>query len=92
MWRVTTEVGDMIRRERGMMTRLTEALVALGLEGEIALSGRWVKLQGARFPVYIAETAWSTGYYTWCDDSEERRVEFYLDPTEAIQAGLRRAA
>ena len=74
------------------MTRLTEALVALGLEGEIALSGRWVKLQGARCPVYIVETAGSTRYYTWCDDSEERGVEFYLDPTEAIQAGLRRAA
>lgn len=42
--------------------------------------------------VYVAESAWGTGYYTWCEDPEERAVEFYLDPTEAIQAGLDRAA
>ncbi|MDQ3304229.1 MAG: hypothetical protein M3518_12890 [Actinomycetota bacterium] len=74
------------------MTRLMEALQRLGVEGEINLSGRWVKVQGGRFPVYVAEAAWNAGYYTWCDDSEERVVEFYLDPTEAIRAGLQRAA
>ena len=78
--------------EWGAMTRLTEALQRLGVEGEINLSGRWVKVQGGRFPVYVAEAAWNAGYYTWCDDSEERVVEFYLDPTEAIRAGLQRAA
>jgi hypothetical protein len=78
--------------EWGAMTRLMEALQRLGVEGEINLSGRWVKVQGGRFPVYVAEAAWNAGYYTWCDDSEERVVEFYLDPTEAIRAGLQRAA
>ncbi len=78
--------------EWGAMTRLTEALQRLGVEGEINLSGRWVKVQGGRFPVYVAEAAWNAGYYTWCDDSEERVVEFYLNPTEAIRAGLQRAA
>ena len=74
------------------MTRLTEALQTLGLEGEINLSGRWVRIQGGRFPVYVAEADWNGGYYSWCDDREERAVEFYLDPTEAIRAGLQRAA
>ncbi len=78
--------------EWGAMTRLTEALQRLGVEGEINLSGRWVKFQGGRFPVYVAEAAWNAGYYTWCEDSEERVVEFYLDPTEAIRAGMQRAA
>ncbi len=74
------------------MTRLTDALQSLGVEGEINLSGRWVKLQGVRFPVYVVEVAWNAGYYTWCDDREERVVEFYLDPAEAVRAGLQRAA
>jgi hypothetical protein len=42
--------------------------------------------------VYVAEAAWEAGYYTWCDGREEQVVEHYLDPTEAIQAGLKRAA
>ncbi len=74
------------------MTRLVEALRSLGLDGEIALSGRWVKLQGERSVVYVVEAAWGAGYYTWCDDREERAVQFYADPAEAVQAGLRRAA
>lgn len=53
------------------MTRLIEALQALGLEGEVTLSGRWLKLQGGRCSVYVAEA----GYYTWCDDREEQVVE-----------------
>ncbi|MBA3944239.1 MAG: hypothetical protein H0X37_06700 [Herpetosiphonaceae bacterium] len=74
------------------MTRLVEALHALGLEGEAELEDRWVKIQGQQCWVYIAEAAWGGGYYTWCEDPESRTVEFYLEPTEAIQAGLRRAA
>lgn len=74
------------------MTRLTEALRALGLDGEISLSGRWLKLRGERCSVYVAEVAWAAGYYTWCDDRGARAVEHYLDPTEAIRAGLKRAA
>ena len=74
------------------MTRLLEALEALGLEGEVIHSGRWLKLPGERCPVYVVEAAWGAGYYTWCGAPEERSVEFYPDPTEAIRAGLRRAA
>lgn len=74
------------------MTRLTEALQALDLRGEVILSGRWLKIEGARFHVYVMEAAWDGGFYTWCDDPRERAVEFYSDPTEAIRAGLERAA
>ncbi|CAA9398448.1 MAG: hypothetical protein AVDCRST_MAG01-01-893 [uncultured Rubrobacteraceae bacterium] len=70
---------------------LAEAVAALGLEGEVSLSGRWLKLQGARFPVYVVESAWGAGYYTWCDGPGQRAVEFYPEPLEAIRTGLRRA-
>ncbi len=73
------------------MTRLEEALQTLSLEGEVALSGRWVKIQGERCMVYVVEAAWGSGFYTWCDDPRERAAELYLDPVEALRAGLRRA-
>ena len=73
------------------MTQLIEALHAMGLDGEIALADRWVKFQGERCAVYVVERAWGGGYYTWCEDRQERAVEFYLDPIMAIQAGQRRA-
>ena len=78
--------------QQGAMTRLVEALHALGMDGELSLSDRWAKLEGERCSVYIAEAGWNGGYYTWCDDPQARSVEFYLDPSEAIRAGLRRAA
>ncbi len=74
------------------MTRLVAALQALGLEGEIALAGRWVMLPGDRYAVYVAQATSASGYYTWGQDPEARVVEFYLDPAEAIEAGLRRAS
>jgi hypothetical protein len=74
------------------MTRLVEALRALNLDGEVELGGRWVKLDGGRCAVYVIEGALESGFYTWCSDPAERTVEFYRDPIEAIQAGLRRAA
>lgn len=74
-----------------MVTDLVAAVQALGLEGEIALAGRWVRLQGERYRVYVVETI-ADGYYSWCDAPEERAVIGYPDPTEAIQDGLRRAA
>jgi hypothetical protein len=74
------------------MTRLVQAVRELGIDGEIALAGRWVKLQGERCPVYVVEAARSGNYYTWCDNPQERAVEHYRDPREAIRAGLRRAA
>jgi hypothetical protein len=83
---------SLVRPRKGAMTHLVEALHALGLEGEIALSDHWVKLQGERCAVYVAEASWGRGYYTWCDDPHARAVEFYHDPVAAIFAGLRRAA
>ncbi len=74
------------------MTRLVAALQALGLEGEIALAGRWVELAGDRYAVYVAETTSGSGYYTWGQAPEAWVVEFYLDPAEAIEAGMRRAS
>jgi len=73
------------------MTQLIGALQALGLEGEIALAGRWVTLQGECCAVYVVESR-HDGYYTWCDDPHSRTLEFYSDPAKAIRAGLRRAA
>jgi hypothetical protein len=74
------------------MMRLVEALQTLGLQGEVSLGGRWVMLQGERCAVYVVEAAWGTHYYTWCDDPAERAVQSFLDPVQAIQVGLRRAA
>lgn len=73
------------------MTRLVTAVRALGLEGDISLSGRWVKLHGERCLVHVIEATWNGGYYTWCDDPKERAIQHYLDPIEALQAGLLRA-
>ena len=74
------------------MTGLVAALRALGVDGEIALSGHWVTLQGERCAVYVAEATSGGGYYTWCEAAEARVVEHYLDPATAIEAGLRRAS
>ena len=74
------------------MTQLVEALQSLGLQGEIAPSGRWVKLQGDLCLVYVVQAVSGAAYYTWCEDPRERAVEFYQDPFAAIQAGLKRAS
>jgi hypothetical protein len=74
------------------MTRLAEAVEALGLDGELSLSGSWVRLRGERSTVYVVEAVSGTRYYTWCDAPHERYVELFYDPVEAIQAGLRRAS
>ncbi len=73
------------------MTRLVEALRALGIEGQVELSGRWITIEGERCRVQVVEASWGAGYYSWCDDLTERAVEHFRDPTEAILAGLRRA-
>jgi hypothetical protein len=75
-----------------MMTRLNGALQQLGLDGEVALAGRWVTLRGERCLVYVVETGQGADFYTWCDDPQARTVEHYHDPVTAIQAGLHRAA
>jgi hypothetical protein len=74
------------------MTRLVEALQALGLEAEVSLAGRWVTIQGGRCRLHVLETPAGDGYYIWCDAPGDRAVQFYPDPDEAIREGLRRAA
>ncbi len=76
----------------GAMTRLVEALRARGLAAEVSLAGRWVTLRGERCAVYLFETLSADGYLTWCDDPDNRTVEYYRSPDEAIQAGLQRAS
>lgn len=73
------------------MTRLVEALLALGLDGEVLLAGRWLRMRGVCAAVYVAESA-EGGYYTWCDAPGPRSVHAYADPVDAIRAGLQRAA
>ena len=73
-----------------MMTRLVEAVRSLGLEAEVDLAGHWARLRGERYRVYVVEAAPGC-YYTWCDGSGERVVQFYADPIEAVRAGLGRA-
>jgi hypothetical protein len=74
------------------MTRLDDALQALGLPNESELGGTWVTLRGERCRVYVMGTTWGHRYFTWCDDPHDRTVEVYTDPVAALQAGLRRAA
>ncbi|MDQ2809737.1 MAG: hypothetical protein M3Z04_22910 [Chloroflexota bacterium] len=74
------------------MPGLVEALAALGLQGEVSLEGRWVKVQSPCGPIYVAEAVSATQYYTWSDVPGARTVEYYPDPVTAIQAGLRRVA
>ncbi len=64
----------------------------MGLDGEIALAGHWVKFQGERCAVYVIHATSGGDYYTWCEDTEARVVYSYLDPATAIEAGLRRAS
>lgn len=77
-------------RELGM-TQLIDTLAALGLSGEISNQGRWVRLSGERCPVYVVETSWGGGYFTWCGLPCGNVVEFHRHPDAAIWAGLARA-
>ena len=74
------------------MTRLVDVVQELGLEAEVSPFGRWVRFRGEQGLVYVAQAGFGQGYYTWCDTPHGRAVEPYLDPQEAIQAGLQRAA
>jgi len=87
------DVGEILGTDGGTDAGLARALAALGLRGELGLSGRWLELRGERFPVYVVEASGEgAGFYTWCDGPGERAVEFHRDPAEAIRSGLRRAA
>jgi hypothetical protein len=41
--------------------------------------------------VYAIEAAWGESFFVWCDILRAGAVERYVDATEVIQAGLRRA-
>jgi hypothetical protein len=74
------------------MTALVAALQRLGITADVELAGRWTAIRGERAMVYVIEAAWGDSFFVWCDIPEERAVERYRDPIEAIQAGLRRAS
>lgn len=89
---VAAAVGEVLESDGGVDAGLAGALAALGLRGELGLSGRWLELRGERFPVYVVEASGGAGFYTWCGGPGERAVEFHRDPAEAIRSGLHRAA
>jgi len=74
------------------MAKLVDALGALGLEGTLSQSGRWLVLDGEHSRVFVVEAPHGGGCYSWCEDPAERTVEYHPDATTAILAGLRRAA
>ena len=74
------------------MTRLVEALDSLGLAAEVELNGRWIRITGDRGTVFVTSSAWGDSYYTWCDIPDQRTVQRFSDPVEAIRVGLRRAS
>src|SRR2546428_8690203 len=66
--------GDVGKGMEGAMTRLVDTVQQMGLDGEISLLGRWVRLQAAQCLVYVIEVAGGCGYYTWCDAPGERTI------------------
>jgi hypothetical protein len=77
---------------RAVVTALLAALQQLGIRADVELGGRWAAIRGERATVYVIEAGWGDSFYVWCDLPEERAVERYRDPIEAIQTGLRRAS
>lgn len=70
---------------------LIDALDRLGLHAEILMNGRWARIEGERCPIYVVEMSRHRGFFTWCDDADERSVEYYLNPLDAILSRMRRA-
>jgi hypothetical protein len=89
------------REERSkMMTRLVDAMQAMGLEGEAGSSGRWIRFPSGRGSACVVEVAWGMGYYAFHDDLSTGTVrdeppadaaEIFLDPVSAIESCLPRA-
>jgi hypothetical protein len=71
--------------------RLVDALDELELDAELVMEGRWARIRGERCPVYVIEMSRHRGFFTWCDDPDERSLEYHADPLEAVRSGLRRA-
>ena len=82
------------------MTRLVEAMQAMGLEGESGSSGRWIRFPSGHGSACVVEVAWGTGYYAFFDDPDAGAAhaeppadaaEVFLDPVSAIESCLPRA-
>ncbi len=76
---------------KGTVTPFADVLRRLGLNGALSHGGRWLTLSGDRVRVFVVESP-RGGYFTWCDDPDERAVIFLRDPRAAIEHGLGRAA
>lgn len=74
-----------------IVTSLVDALRYLDIDAEVLMNGKWARLDGEHFAVYVVEMSHYRGFFTWCDDPAERSVEYYSDPLDAILSGLRRA-
>jgi hypothetical protein len=72
--------------------RLVDALRELGLDAEMAMAGRWARIDGEHCSVYVVEMSRKRGFFTWCDDPDERTIEFHEHALDAIRSGLLRAA
>jgi len=70
---------------------LVDTLNQMGLDAEVAMDGKWVRIQGERCSVYVVELSRRQGFFTWCDAPDERTVEYHREPVDAITSGLRRA-
>jgi hypothetical protein len=74
------------------MSRLTVTAEKLGLHADTGAAGRWIRFTGAHGTVYVMEAPWTTDYAVWCSVPREQATEFYRDPLDAIEAGLRQAS
>jgi hypothetical protein len=74
------------------MSALVAALQLLGMTADVDLGGRWIAIRGECGTAYVIDAGWGDSFYVWSDIPEERAVERYRDPNEAIQAGLRRTS
>ena len=79
-----------MRREA--IPRLVAISQAMGLEAEASPRGRWIRFRSAEGHVYVSAAVFGQGYYTWDDAEHPEAVGPYIDPHEAIRAGLQRVA
>lgn len=79
-------------RRRAPVSRLVAVSQAIGLEVEASPRGRWIRFRSAQGPIYVSEAMFGQGYYTWDDAEHPEAVGPYIDPHEAIRAGLQRVA
>jgi hypothetical protein len=74
------------------MSRLTVTAEKVGLHADTGAAGRWIRFAGAHGTAYILEAPWSADFAVWSNVPREQPTEYYRDPLEAIEAGLRQTA